>query len=185
MELNNNDLNDNNLNNNDLNNNKLNCPFKLYFHDPNSYNWDIGSYIEICEVKTIEDFWLLNQKLSEKIHLGMFFLMRNNIFPLWDNEDNIDGCTFSFKILKTETKKYWISICTLLLSEKLLKDEFVDLWEVINGISISPKKNFCIIKVWLKKTDICDNKNVNEYFNIPENYNGDIIFKNHRVTEDK
>ena len=47
MELNNNDLNDNNLNNNDLN-----CPFKLYFHDPNSYNWDIGSYIEICEVKT-------------------------------------------------------------------------------------------------------------------------------------
>ena len=53
MELNNNDLNDNNLNNNDLN-----CPFKLYFHDPNSYNWDIESYIEICEVKTIEDFWI-------------------------------------------------------------------------------------------------------------------------------
>ena len=59
-----------------------------------------------------------------------------------------------------------------------------DIWTMdnnINGISISPKKNFCIIKIWLKNKDIFNNENVKEYFNIPDEYTGDLIFKNHIV----
>ena len=53
------------------------------FHDPNSFNWNVESYIDIHDLKTIEDFWIVNNLIHEKVHLGMFFLMRNNIFPLW------------------------------------------------------------------------------------------------------
>ena len=164
----------------ELKNNNLNDKFKLYFHDPNSYNWEVDSYINLYEIKTIENFWIIDNLITDKIHLGMFFIMRNNIFPLWDNEDNINGCSFSLKILKTEAKIYWSKICILLLSNNIIKEQHIHLSNNINGISISPKKNFCIIKIWLKDKDIYNNENIHEYFNIPENYNGEIVFKNHK-----
>ncbi len=164
----------------ELKNNNLNDKFKLYFHDPNSYNWEVDSYINLYEIKTIENFWIIDSLITDKIHLGMFFIMRNNIFPLWDNEDNINGCSFSLKILKTEAKIYWSKICILLLSNNIIKEQHISLSNNINGISISPKKNFCIIKIWLKDKDTYNNENIHEYFNIPENYNGEIVFKNHK-----
>tara|TARA_Y100000361_G_scaffold147776_1_gene159749 strand:+ start:283 stop:849 length:567 start_codon:yes stop_codon:yes gene_type:complete len=160
-------------------NNNLNTIFNLYFHDPNSYNWEKESYKKLCKISTIHEYWILNHLLSQKIHLGMFFLMRNEIFPLWDNEDNKNGCSFSFKILKKESIIYWNKICILILSENFLKKEHMLLWNKINGLSISPKKNFCIIKIWLKEKNIFNENNIYEYFNIPKEYSGDIIFKDH------
>ena len=159
--------------------NRLNSEWNLYFHDPNSYNWDNDSYKTIYNIKTIIDYWFLNQQIEKNIHLGMFFLMRNNIFPLWDNDENKNGSSFSFKILKTDAKTYWNKLCIMILSETFLKREYIDKWDNINGLSISPKKNFCIIKIWLKQKDIFNNDNINEYFNLPEEYTGDYIFKNH------
>ena len=134
----------------ELKNNNLNDKFKLYFHDPNSYNWEMDSYIELFEMNTIEDFWTIDNLIRNKIHLGMFFIMKNNIFPLWDSEDNIDGCSFSLKILKTEAKVYWSKICILLLSNNITKEEHIDLSKNINGISISPKKKLLYNKDLVK-----------------------------------
>ena len=107
----------------------------------------------------------------------MFFLMRNEIFPLWDSEENKDGSSFSFKILKNDFKKYWNNLSIMVLSETFLKEEHIDKWDNINGLSISPKKNFCIIKIWLKTKDLFNNDNINKYFNMPKEYIGDVIFK--------
>ena len=161
------------------NQNKLNTEWNFYFHDPSSYNWDQESYQKIYNIKTIQDFWILNNEVENKIHQGMFFLMRNEIFPLWDSEENKDGSSFSFKILKTDSKQYWNNLCVMILSEIFLKEEHLDKWDNINGLSISPKKNFCIIKIWLKTKDLFNNDNINEYFNMPKDYIGDVIFKNH------
>ena len=91
----------------DDNGNKLNSEWNLYFHDPNSYNWNKESYYKIYTIKNIIDYWILNSEIENKIHQGMFFLMRENIFPLWDNEENLKGLNFSFNILKEESKKFW------------------------------------------------------------------------------
>tara|TARA_B110000259_G_scaffold182335_1_gene225802 strand:- start:6475 stop:6987 length:513 start_codon:yes stop_codon:yes gene_type:complete len=163
------------------NGNKLNSEWNFYFHDPNSYNWDKKSYYKIYNLKSIIDYWNLNKEIENKIHQGMFFLMRDNIFPLWDNEDNKKGSNFSFKILKDISKIFWNKLNILILSESFLKEEYAEKYSNINGISISPKKNFCIIKVWLKNKDIFNNDNVKEYFNIPVDYTGDLIFKNHDI----
>ena len=163
------------------NENKLNSEWNLYFHDPNSFNWDKDSYIKIFNLKKILDFWILNKEIEHKIHQGMFFLMRNNVFPLWDNDDNKNGSSFSFKILKEDSKKFWLKLSISVLSETFLKEEHISKYNNINGISISPKKNFCIIKIWLKNKDVFNNNNVKEYFNIPKEYSGDLIFKNHII----
>jgi|TARA_B110000211_G_scaffold233600_1_gene300297 hypothetical protein len=157
--------------------NKLNTSYKLYFHDPNSYNWEIDSYILINSVNTIEDFWMVNSLIEKNLHLGMFFLMRENIFPLWDSENN--NFSFSFKILKNESIDYWTKISIMLLSESFLKKEHINLWKILNGISISPKKNFCIIKLWLNNNNIINEQNIKDYFKIPEEYKGNIIIRNY------
>ena len=160
----------------ELKNNNLNDKFKLYFHDPNSYDWEMNSYINLFEMKTIEEFWIIDSLIKDKVHLGMFFIMKNNIFPLWDNEDNINGCSFSLKILKKEAKIYWSKICILLLSNNITKEEHIDLYEKINGISISPKKNFCIIKIWLAN---CENNNPNIICDIENLPKMGCLFKKH------
>lgn len=157
--------------------NKLNTSYKFYFHDPDSYNWDKESYDLISSINTIEDYWELNSLIDNYLHLGMFFLMRENIFPLWDNDNN--NFSFSLKILKNDVKNYWTKINSLVLSETFLKDNHKNLWNIINGVSISPKKNFCIIKIWLNinnDINITEN-NIKEYFKIPKEYNGDIIIR--------
>ena len=169
-----------NINDNSLFN-KLNSNYKLYFHDPNSYNWKEDSYLLLCQIAFIEEFWAINSLIESKINLGMFFLMKENIFPLWDSKDNINGGSFSFKILKTEVVNYWNQICSLLLSENFIKKDNNLIINYLNGISISPKKNFCIIKIWLKENNILNENNILDYFNVPDKYNGDIIFKKHSI----
>ena len=70
------------------NGNKLNSEWNLYFHDPNSYNWGKDSYCKIYTLKDIIDYWILNTEIEGKIHQGMFFLMRENIFPTWEDPEN-------------------------------------------------------------------------------------------------
>jgi len=42
----------------------------------------------------------------------------------------------------------WSQLSYILVGETLTNDS--RLWKLINGITISPKKSFCIIKIWLK-----------------------------------
>ena len=70
----------------------------------------------------------------------------------------------------------WKTMSLLMVSESILNEP--DVQKNINGITVSPKKNFCIIKLWFnsevtKTTTITVNKNVKEL----ENYEG--IFKQH------
>ena len=118
----------------------------LWFHN-SSNDWTINSYINVFEIKTIQDFWEIYLRLNTLIvQGGMFFLMKKNIEPLWENEDNINGGCWSYKINKNDSLNAWTELSMYLCSEKLLKDE--NIFSKINGISISPKKSFCILKIW-------------------------------------
>jgi hypothetical protein len=48
---------------------------------------------------------------------------------------------------------------------------------LINGITISPKKNFCIIKVWLKNLTMQDPKNLIDIPNLSRN---GVAFNQHK-----
>ncbi len=151
----------------------LNDNWILYFHDPFDSNWEKDSYKEICKIDTIESFWQINNLLEDKIEIGMFFLFREHIFPLWDDDYNKDGGALSIKILKTDSYNCWTDTAIKVLSENLLKEDINNAFaEEINGISVSPKKTFCIIKIWTKTTQLCET----EQFNIIDKYHGKILF---------
>ena len=145
-----------------MNNYQLNTNWCLWYHSINDTNWNKNSYQNLYTIKNLYDLKGLNDSI-EKIHLqnGMFFLMRENIFPTWEDPDNREGCCISFKISGDILKGQWDLIMNNVLIEDILKDKSNS--EYLNGISISPKKEFNIVKLWLRKNDENYTDHLKEY----------------------
>jgi|TARA_B110001469_G_C9639435_1_gene321290 hypothetical protein len=90
------------------------------------------------------------QDTLQKHHLqnGMFFIMRDDIFPTWEDPDNREGCCVSFKVPGDTLRFEWNSLMIRVLGESIHKDP--DRHMEVTGLSIAPKKEFNIIKVWLR-----------------------------------
>ena len=78
----------------------------------------------------------------------MLFLMRNDIYPLWEDPENIEGCCVSFKIPSKDLVKTWNECILKIICEEIHKNS--ENFNELNGISISPKKEFNILKLWLR-----------------------------------
>lgn len=154
----------------------LNDIWNVYFHDPYDSNWTTTSYMRLGSISSIQDFWQHHNSLKSRIHQGMFFIMREYVFPMWDAEENINGGCLSVKVLKENMPQFWEDLTIKMLGETLLKPEHREHWNLVNGISTSPKKHFCIIKIWLKDSTLSSK----EYFNILNTYYGDILYKLNR-----
>lgn len=144
----------------------------VYFHDYMDTNWNRESYEKLSDITNIIDFWTVFNIIKDKLSLGMFFFMKEDIFPKWDDNENIKMSYMSIKILKTNASEFMEQILTHLLTEKI----FLDNPDLINGISISPKKNFCICKIWINSIDE-KFKDISIY-NLPIEYHGDVVFNN-------
>jgi len=152
---------------------ELNDCWSLYFHDPYDYNWELSSYKMITSINKVEEFVESFHVFKELFYNGMFFLMRNNITPRWEDSENKNGGCFSFKVCKYLLHNNLFEICSLMLGEKLGKT-----WEYsqnINGISVCPKKNYYIIRIWIKD---CAFASFN-YYNISVPKFSTLMYKNH------
>ena len=133
---------------------KLNNTWTLWAHLPHDIDWSVASYKEILTLNTVEDALMLFENLPDILVKNcMLFLMRKGIQPTWEDEHNKYGGCFSYKINNRNVTYSWKNLSYVLLGETLTSPE---LSKYINGITISPKKNFCIIKIWLST---CDNNN--------------------------
>lgn len=161
----------------------LNDIWTFYFHDPYNEDWTYPSYHKVFDISSVDEFWILDKMIFHKIHCGMFFLMREYVFPCWDDENNIKGGCLSIKVLKQDMQSFWKDLCIRILGETFLKEEYnnKEYWNLVNGISTSPKKFFSIIKVWVKSSDISDPK----MFNFPEQYQGEIIYRSNQQNIDE
>ena len=149
----------------------------LWFHDPSNPDWSLESYKNIHTMSTIEDFWDLFAILdNRKIQEGMFFIMKENIEPLWENEDNIDGGCWSYKINKRDVYQAWLELSIALCIENILKED--EEQNIINGISISPKKTFCILKVWNSDSTKAQTNTLSK--KIPNLFVSQCIYKSHK-----
>ena len=156
--------------------NNLNTSWTYWFHKYNDNKWDLESYTKLYKFDSVEEFAALQIILKPKhIQNGMFFLMRNDIEPMWESKDNIDGGCFSFKLYKQEIPETWKILTTKLVNESILKDKNNHM--LINGMSISPKKTYSIIKLWLKGDTI---KNIEELNDIPILKDSTPIYKKHK-----
>lgn len=125
----------------------------LWYHDPNNSNWDIDSYIKVAEISSIESYWKVFTCIrSYFIQNGMFFLMREGVSPCWEKLP--DGGSWSFRRKKADVSSFWnkLAIC---LTAGILGPEIV-------GVSVSPKKTFPIVKIWIGDDRLKRNVNFDE-----------------------
>ena len=156
----------------------LNDKWDLYYHLPNDRKWNLESYTIISKnVAIAEDLIAINNALTENIvKKSMLFLMRKKITPLWEDPRNRNGGCFSFIVSNKIVKNIWTTMSYLLCGETLtILPEHA---QHINGITISPKTTFCVIKIWLDTVDI-EYQNVNIIRDIVNLSKDGCIFKKH------
>jgi len=103
---------------------------------------------------------------------NMIFIMRDNIFPTWEDKSNCNGCTASFKVNKQNHINVFNNILSSFVGENIHKN--IENYDNINGLSIIPKKNFSILKIWFRSQI----NNVDDHINNIIPY---IINKNCRI----
>jgi hypothetical protein len=159
----------------------LNDSWTFYFHDPANSSWTLDSYKRIGDASSIGDFLAMHTAINEFISYGMFFLMREHVFPCWDDKHNIDGGCISLKVNGDQVASVWDELAKRLIGETLLTN--VDHWSHVNGISISPKRGFCIIKIWMSKDyvhTLHDASAECKSLRLPARYRGEIVFRSNR-----
>jgi len=126
---------------------RLSDTWVLWAHLPHDSNWTIDSYISIMTISYVEEMLTLIHTLPEKLITDcMLFLMKEHITPTWEDAYNKNGGCFSYKI-SNRISDNWRDMSYSISGRSLTKDASFN--KDITGISISPKKNFCILKVWM------------------------------------
>lgn len=134
----------------------------LYFHSPEETKWTLNTFISLGSMKTWRDYWTVIQTLkSDTLAEGMFFMMRDPSPPLWESHQNIRGGCYSIRCQKKDAPDAYINYGVACMMDAMAND--ID--NRINGITISPKRGFNIIKVW--NTDV-------QRFNTPTDINPHI-----------
>jgi hypothetical protein len=148
----------------------------LYYHLPHDKNWALSGYTVIMNaIDTAEKVILLNETINETIVKNcMLFVMRNKITPMWEDPKNRVGGCFSYKVINKQVHEVWKYLFYLLCGETLCTEKSLN--KHINGITISPKKNFCIIKIWL---DTANYQDPNIITDIPFLSKNGCLFKKH------
>jgi hypothetical protein len=131
------------------------CGWMLWAHLPQDNNWGLDSYKRVSRFESIEETVAITETLPEPLVKNcMLFVMRDGIAPMWEDPRNRDGGNFSYKISNKIVAETWRDLSYMLVGETLSSNN--DIANSVTGISISPKKNFCIIKIWFNN---CKNQN--------------------------
>ena len=143
-----------------MENHDLETPWILWNHGIEDKSWENSSYKNIYSIDNLYDYKSYKDVLNiEHLQNSMFFLMRKDIFPTWEDPDNRDGCCASFKIPLKDIKDTWLTLIQNIISENIhtKPDNYLN----INGLSIAPKKEFNIIKIWFRNNIKDLSKNIN------------------------
>jgi hypothetical protein len=154
----------------------LNDKWNLYYHLPDDKNWDVSSYTTILgDIHSAEEVIALNKTIPEGVIAKcMLFLMRKGITPMWEDVKNRSGGCFSYRILNKQVTDVWRILFSLCCGETLSTNPAH--MKHVNGITISPKKNFCIVKIWLDTTLYQDPSFIKPINNLPMQ---GCLFKKH------
>jgi len=93
---------------------------------------------------------------------------------MWEDQKNRDGGCFSYKVPNKSVVKAWTDLTYRIVGGSISSNnQFVN---SVTGITISPKKNFCIIKVWMSN---CNHQNPTVVSPIKGLVSQGCLFKKH------
>ena len=141
---------------------KLDNSWTLWLHLLYDSDWTINSYKKVYSFDTLENGTVLIENLNKEIvEKCMLFIMKNNIKPIWEDDNNNKGGCISYKISINNVYSVWKKLVYRLIGNTITHD--TELLKCLNGVSISPKKNYCIIKIWLSSIDDLSNNIIYEF----------------------
>jgi len=153
----------------------FNNKWKLWYHH-NKKAWNISDYKMIYTISNIQDYWDFHNNLNifNGIISQHFFLMKDDIKPIWEDPLNKKGGCWSIKISIEKSTDLWIKLSLYILGQTFLTNNN----DMINGISISTKNNnYTIIKIWN------NNNKINSIKLLPKDilneFGFNIIYKSH------
>jgi hypothetical protein len=123
--------------------------YTLWFHSPNETNFESDSFKKVCEITNLNEFNAINKSLLDidiSLTNDLYYLMKDDIMPIWHNDNHINGGCISWKINSSDSIKCWKNLLFLFMSGELKELEKYG----ITGISINPKKYCNILKIWFK-----------------------------------
>lgn len=154
---------------------KLNDTWNVYVHFSHDTNWDLSSYKKMMTINSVEEAVAFLNSIPDSILKNtMLFNMKNNIKPIWEDPNNKNGGCFSFKVSNKNIQKVWNNLNYAILGNTISDNK--DFISKINGITISPKKTFCIMKIWMSDNSF---KNISIMNDIPNVSKNGVIFKKH------
>jgi len=139
------------------NNLYLNSSWTVWKHDVECTTWTEESYDYIYTIDSIGKFWRFFTYFRECDKFKyQYFVMRNKIKPIWeDNENRYGGiCSIKIDLYNKYSKlnngyEMMVILCLLMMNETLIKDS-----KQINGISYAIKKQSLYIKIWCRNYDV-------------------------------
>lgn len=134
---------------------KLKNKWNLWAHLPQDPEWTLKSYKLIYKFITVEETIAITETLPEPLVKNcMLYIMKDGINPMWEDPKNRSGGCFSYKVSNKNVLDVWRDLTYVLVGETTSVNlPFVN---SVTGITISPKKNFCIVKIWMSN---CDHQN--------------------------
>ena len=159
---------------------ELNSWWTIWYHHEKD-NWKVSGYRQIYQIKTIEHFWSFYNNWDKVggVTNKHFFLMRDNVSPIWEDSENINGGCWSFKVQEEQAEELWEDLSVNLVCNSLLQtNKQASLSDEIMGLSICLKKNNnTVIKIWNKNSKNNSLKLINE--SILKKWGTDIIYIAH------
>lgn len=155
--------------------NKLNNEMTLWYHHDKD-NWAVTGYKKIFKLILVSDFWCIYNNWDKLggITSKHFFIMKDNITPLWEDINNVSGGCWSFKITEDLAEELFEDLSTYLVCNELCPT----ISHEIVGLSLCLKKNNnVVIKIWNKNSKNNSLKLINE--NIIKKWGMDIIYIAH------
>jgi hypothetical protein len=159
---------------------KLNTNWTLWAHLPHDTDWSINSYKCVYNFNYLEESIALAESIPDiMVKNCMMFLMKEDVKPTWEDPCNRNGGCFSYKVSNKNVHDIWNKLFYSTISNQLSNnDSFTN---SITGITISPKKNFCIIKIWMGDSKYQNPELINIKYINGMNNNG-CLFKIHQPT---
>jgi len=156
---------------------KLPYVWVLWYHDPENKDYSIKGYIKVADFTTLHQFWSVIDTIpKEAWECGMYFFMRKGLTPLWEAPEHNNGGAWSKKIDAVQAHTSFVDLMVHCITNELL----IDRKETLAGISISPKGQFHIIKLWNTTTTVSDKKYLNSnltYFKVSD----DVTYTAHKA----
>lgn len=160
---------------------KLQDEWNIWYHHEKD-NWKLSGYKQIYKMNTVQNFWKFYNNWDKVggVSSKHFFVMKNNITPMWEDQENINGGCWSFKIQEDMSEELWEDLSVYLVNNLLcptISNEVV-------GISLCLKKNNnTVVKIWNKNSKHNSLKLINE--NILKKWGMDIIYIAHMPENNK